>query len=313
MEFDENTVTHSSPAREHLGVLEINVMFPGFDLSTLPFLPFSQKDSLPACSAVYFAVDSKNRVLYVGQAINLLARWKNHHRFEQLNRINRRNQIKIAWLSCPSELKVLLTTETYFIGFYQPLLNRTPVPAKRLIPTETVLQQTLRKLANLEVVVFGFEPAVGSLPPTVYLKYPIEDYRKQIITSNGSLLASGMSNTGPVNNIIKANNNRKTGRFKWREYERKRFYQAKVRSWKSSCNGVNIELSPWGTATGCYFNFRPQLGENAVIQTVAGVEIPTLNESELTNILNRYPFIRENYPRISVLEHDPIPLRWTKQ
>ncbi len=40
-------------------------MFSGFDLSTLPSLPLSQRNSLPACPAIYFAVDSKNRVLYV--------------------------------------------------------------------------------------------------------------------------------------------------------------------------------------------------------------------------------------------------------
>jgi len=81
-------------------------MFPGFDLSKLPSLDLSQRNSLPACPAVYFAVDSKNRVLYVGKAINLLARWKDHHRLEQLNRINRKNKIKIAWLSCDNDLKV---------------------------------------------------------------------------------------------------------------------------------------------------------------------------------------------------------------
>lgn len=124
-------------------------MFPGFDLSKLPSLSLLQRDSLPANPAVYFAVDSENRVLYVEQATNLLARWKNHHRIEQLNRINRRNPIKIAWFICPSELKVLVNTETHFIKFYQPLLNRTPVPAKKITPTELVLQQTLRKLVDL--------------------------------------------------------------------------------------------------------------------------------------------------------------------
>jgi len=57
-------------------------MFSGFDLSKLPYLSLSQRNSLPECPAVYFAVDSKNRVLYVGKAINLLARWKDHHRLE---------------------------------------------------------------------------------------------------------------------------------------------------------------------------------------------------------------------------------------
>lgn len=108
-------------------------------MSKLPSVFLSQRDSLPECPAVYFNFDSKNRVLYVGKATNLLARWKNHHRQEQLNRINWRNQIKIAWLSCPNNSDVLTITETYFIELYQPLLNRTPVPAKRITPAETVL------------------------------------------------------------------------------------------------------------------------------------------------------------------------------
>jgi hypothetical protein len=121
-----------------------------------------------------------------------------------------------------------------------------------------------------------------------------------------------MSNSGLVNNIIKANNKRKNVRLKWREYERKKVYTQKVRSWKTSCNGVNIELSPLKVEEFSYLDFRPKLGENVVIQTGAGVEMPTLIESELANILNKYPFIRKNYPRVSILKHDPIPLLWSK-
>lgn len=192
------------------------------------------------------------------------------------------------------------------------MLNRTPVSVKKITPSELVLQQTLRKLVNLEVVVFGFEPALDSFPPTVYLKYSIEDYRKKIYTSTGSLVSAGIGNTGPVNSVIQANNKRKTGRLRWREYERRKLDQLKVRSWKSSCNDVNIELSPLKVDEFSYLNFRPELGKNAVIQTVAGVEMPNLIESELANIFNKYPFIREKYPRLSILKHDPIPLLWSK-
>lgn len=280
-------------------------MFPGFDLSNLPSLSLSQRNSLPACPAVYFAVDSKNRVLYVGKAINLLNRWKDHHRLEQIHRINRREQIKIAWLSCSNNLKVLADTENYFINFYQPLLNRTPVPAKKITPAEIVLQLTLSKLTKLDVVVFGFESVRDSFPPTVYFKYPIHIYRKGRI-----------SNAGPVNTIIQANNKRKTTGLRWSTYEREKFGQSKLRSWKSSCNGVKIELSFWKVmkeSFAGFLNFRPKVGENTVIQTVAGVEMLALTESELANILNQYPFLRENYPRISALKHDPIPLLWSKQ
>lgn len=131
-------------------------------MSKLPSVCLSQKDSLPECPAVYFNFDSKNRVLYVGKATNLLARSKNYHRQEQINRITRRNQIKIAWLSCSNDLDKLAKTENYFIQLYQPLLNRTPVPAKKITPTEIVLQQTLRKLVALYVVIFGLEPTIDS-------------------------------------------------------------------------------------------------------------------------------------------------------
>ena len=191
------------------------------------------------------------------------------------------------------------------------MLNRTPVPAKKIIPTELVLQQTLSKLVDLEVVVFGFKQAIGYSPSTVFLKYYLHIDRETLI-----------SNTGPINNIIPASNKRKTARLKRREYERRRFNDLKVRSWNTSCNGVNIELStwkinqvnlgPWKGKQESYSNFRPKLGETAVMQTVAGVEMPTLIESELTNILNKYPFVKETYPGVSMLKHDPIPLLWTK-
>lgn len=57
-------------------------------------------------------------------------------------------------------------------------------------------------------------------------------------------VTKSIRNTGLVNNIIKVNNKRKFTGLKWREYEREKFYQYKVRSWKTGCNGVNIELSP---------------------------------------------------------------------
>ncbi len=238
-------------------------MFPDLDLSKLPSVSLSQKNSLPECSAIYFAVDSKNRVLYVGKATNLLARWKNHHRQEQLSRINRRNKIKIAWLSCSSQLDILTNIETYFINFYQPLLNRTSVPAKTVIPAETVLQSAIRRLAALDVVVFGFEPARDSNLPTIYLKYQVKIWKE----------SEYVNNTGPVNNIIQASNKRRATSLKWREYERKKLGLAKVRSWKAGCNGVNLELSPWKTYLDsrqarleAYISFQPKLGENAVIQ-----------------------------------------------
>lgn len=95
-------------------------------------------------------------------------------------------------MSCPNKSDVLTITETYFIELYQPLLNRTPVPAKKNTPAETVLQQTLRKLVALDIVIFGFETAIDSNLPTVYLKYQVDIWRGN----------EYVSNTSSVNKII---------------------------------------------------------------------------------------------------------------
>jgi len=142
----------------------------------------------------------------------------------------------------------------------------------------------------------GWETTIDSSPTTVYLKYSVNFY-----------------NHIPATTIIKAINKRKVTGLKWREYEKRRHEGFGVRSWKTGCNGVNIDLSPWKITNKHYFNFLPQVGENAIIQTIAGVKMPTLTESELTKILNQYPFVKENYPRISALKHDPIPLLWSKK
>lgn len=257
-------------------------MFTGFDLSKLPSLPWLQKERLPNCSAVYFAVDSKNRVLYVGKATNLLTRWKDHHRFEQLNQISRKNPIKLAWLVCTNEQDLLSKTEAYFIKFYQPLLNKTPVPAKKIIPSEIALQQTLSKILKY-VVILGFEPGKNSLPLTVYLKYPVISERR--------------GRAGTIRSILKLNNKRATG-LKWQEYSRRRFS-----FWKASCNGVVIDVGP------CEIWPSP---ECLLVQNLAGIEMLAVREPNFTQILRFTPLLKKNSPGLSVLEYDPVPLLWSK-
>lgn len=44
------------------------------DLFSLPYLELSQLNQLPSLSEIYLAMDSSNRILYVGQAKNILER-----------------------------------------------------------------------------------------------------------------------------------------------------------------------------------------------------------------------------------------------
>jgi excinuclease UvrABC nuclease subunit len=61
----------------------------------LPSVHLSEIKKLPDCAAIYFVICSENRILYVGQATNLVARWKNHHRQYQLEEIAKTCSVNI--------------------------------------------------------------------------------------------------------------------------------------------------------------------------------------------------------------------------
>lgn len=90
-------------------------------------LPFKERDKLPSNSGIYVVVDCSNNVWYVGQAINLNARWagKGHHRYPQLSRSNSKRQYRIYWKICSaSELNQM---EQYYIDLFIPSMNGTKV------------------------------------------------------------------------------------------------------------------------------------------------------------------------------------------
>lgn len=80
----------------------------------LPYVDLLDRKNLPNYPAIYFAIDSQNRVLYVGQATNLATRWKNHRRVYQLQEINKDSLVRIAWQ--PWTLEDLSEAERYFIN-----------------------------------------------------------------------------------------------------------------------------------------------------------------------------------------------------
>ena len=259
-------------------------MYPEIYLSSLPYVSLLNKYLLPHCSAIYFLLDSENRVLYIGQATNLCARWKDHHRFEQLKKLNRKSNLKIAWLVCENNKELLDKTERYFIELYQPLLNQTPVPAKKIIPSEIALQKTLIRLSKLNVIILGIAPAYNnSSLPTVYLKYPVLGLR-------------GLS--GKVSSILKSDNKRATG-LRWKKYATR----MKFNFWETRCNGVTIDVAPFD---GLVFVL-----ERTKIQKLLGVEMLCLKYPEFSEIVQLWPFIEQEPPGLSILEQDPIPQLWT--
>ena len=73
------------------------------NLSELPSVYLLDKSNLPSCAAIYFVYDNKGQVLYIGRTVNLVARWREHHRFNQLKRFNRKSRISISWMACSND------------------------------------------------------------------------------------------------------------------------------------------------------------------------------------------------------------------
>lgn len=258
---------------------------PDINLASLPSLPLSQRNRLPFCPAIYFALDSKDRVLYIGRAVNLVERWKDHHRLDQLTRIHKRSPVRLLWLDCSGNIGQLATWETYYISFFKPLLNSTPVPPKKITPAEIALQETLNKISKYSII-FGIAPesSLHSLP-TINIRY----------FGNGRVPHT-------LRRIFKASNKKPTS-LQWTEFVRRKWSPW----WRTRCNGIAIELAPWSR----FSEEDKQIVENLTIQSLAGVGLFTLQPYQLTELIEKYPYLRENHPDITALKSDPIRLIWT--
>lgn len=122
----------------------------------LPSVDFKQRENLPTVSGIYYVIDEKNVVWYIGQAKNIYARWqgKSHHRKFQLDSQKKKHfQIYYRLVNVDS----LDEIERQEITRYSPHLNQSSVKRKKVRPTETLLRETLVKLSDY-LVVLGIEP-----------------------------------------------------------------------------------------------------------------------------------------------------------
>lgn len=262
------------------------LLHPELNLLQLPSRLLSQRDQLPSCPAIYFALDSKDRILYIGRAINLVERWRDHHRLDQLTRIGKRSPVRLSWLDCSGQAAQLGVREAHYISVYNPLLNNTPVPPKKITPSEIALQDALSKISRY-CVIFGIasESSRHELP-TVNLRY-----------FGGGRVPS------TLRRIFKASNKKPT-RLHWAEFIRRKG----ASWWRARCNGIAIEVGPW-------FLLREEdkhWVEDLSIQPLAGVEMFALQPSQLVALMEKHPFLDENYPGIAALKADPIRLIWAQ-
>ena len=81
-------------------------MFRSLNFHQLSSILLANRANLPDHSAIYFALDDTNRVLYIGQAGNLRARWQgqSHHRIDQLARLHKKSPVRLGWVPCAAAL-----------------------------------------------------------------------------------------------------------------------------------------------------------------------------------------------------------------
>jgi predicted GIY-YIG superfamily endonuclease len=261
------------------------------NLSELPSVYLLEKDKLPNDAAIYFVSDSQGQVLYVGRTVNLVKRWREHHRFNQLKRLNRKSCISISWLTCSNDINTLSNLENEFINLYKPPLNWSKVvsPVRRITPVEIALQQSLQQLAKLNTMIFGFDPIADEEPPTLYLVYPVYDRR-------------GVS--GSIRTVLK-NINKKVSALKWKEYHTEPKSFGKFGYWETEYNGIRIDLAP--------VQGLVHFMGDAIRRTVAGVELMAFSREQLEILLANPAEMKDERSGLDALEDDPIPIECVAQ
>jgi len=305
------------------------------EFGTLPSFKLSERQKLPECSAIYFAI-ARDQVLYVGLATNLRNRWQNHHRIPQLATLNKRCEIRLFWLSCPQNQ--LNNLEHQYIEYYCPNLNRTKVPNRQIIPSFQMLTLSLKKLSD-RLIGVGVQDADNQRLKTLVLFYLSHHKETRLITTN-------------LRKTLQAITKKPDSMFRWTEVVRSK----DAAHWRTRCNGIEVQLLPWvgerlmhnpsmytvmyeklyglGTAIPMdkYNDLRQKvkamsflerleliraskisqdllfpLAYGAEFHNISGVEILCLTNTQIQCMFAKYPFLQEDYPRISAIDSDPVP------
>ena len=90
------------------------------DLSKLPWLPLEEKAAFPRKAAIYFAIDSLGKVLYIGRSVNVHQRWEQHHKYDELSKLN---NVRISYLFF-DDVELLPELESALMDWFDPPLNR---------------------------------------------------------------------------------------------------------------------------------------------------------------------------------------------
>ena len=136
--------------------METFVLIADAEIVNLNRTSLETKELLPEYTGVYYVVDEKNLVWYVGKAKNINKRWrgKAHHRIFQLKQLKHKNFYIHYERVNSAELD---KREKQQIDKYNPQLNSSPVKNKKFRPTETLLRETITAISQFAFIL-GVEP-----------------------------------------------------------------------------------------------------------------------------------------------------------
>ncbi|MCS6958992.1 MAG: GIY-YIG nuclease family protein [Pseudanabaenaceae cyanobacterium SKYGB_i_bin29] len=269
----------------------------------LPSLHLSNRKQLPACSAVYFVMDSNNIILYVGKAKNLSSRWRNHHRLFEFQKFDRQFPLRIAWKVCDE--KTLDEVERRLIEQYRPPLNNREVETEAVVPAEIVLKDFLKTFSR-RLIIFGIEYPSSTSSPSVHLRYDWTD-------------CSSKGTTAKIKAWIKQNKDKNTN-LRFRHYkiidfaafsgetfrpgsraQRKtaRQHRSFNNRWEVACNGVVIHIKP-------VFSYK-EYKEKTKLASLAGIRLRAITQEAFIELQKSKDC---ELSGLSCFTSDPVPLLW---
>lgn len=278
-------------------------MSTSLDPLQLPSVSLADRKQLPTCAAIYFAIDASNRVLYVGKAKNLVARWKNHHRLYKLEEIDKESPVRLAWQAWNEE--DLGEAERSLIVNFQPLLNNTEVESPAIIPSEVVLRDFLKTFSR-RLIILGIEPKTPDKLLNVHLKYDWTDW-------------SSKGTAAKIKEYIKQNQDKNTSlKFKRHRYSKfnsfaietfrpgsraqrttARQHRSFNNHWEFACNGVIIHVMP-------VHSYREYKKRTQVVK-LAGVNFRAITQEAFAEAQKSNDY---EFSRLSCFTSDPVPLLW---
>lgn len=95
------------------------------EICTLPSVLMTEIASLPQCSGIYFIVNEAQEVLYIGQSVNIWARWRSHHIHRAVcdpEDSEESARFRAHWLTLADETE-RLALEVELIRRFRPALN----------------------------------------------------------------------------------------------------------------------------------------------------------------------------------------------